>query len=34
LNADQAVNYGLVAKVISSVDRAGVKRLSVLTAGE
>ena len=34
LNADRAVNYGLVAKVISSVDRAGVKRLSVLTAGE
>jgi biopolymer transport protein TolR len=34
LNADQAVNYGLVAKVISAVDRAGVKRLSVLTAGE
>ena len=34
LNADQAVNYGLVAKVISSVDRAGVKRLSVLSAGE
>jgi biopolymer transport protein ExbD len=34
LNADQAVSYGLVAKVISSVDRAGVKRLSVLTAGE
>ncbi|HYP89797.1 MAG TPA: biopolymer transporter ExbD [Polyangiaceae bacterium] len=34
LNADQAVNYGLVAKVISSVDRAGVKRLSVMTAGE
>jgi biopolymer transport protein ExbD len=34
LNADQAVNYGIVAKAISSVDRAGVKRLSVLTAGE
>jgi biopolymer transport protein ExbD len=34
LNADQAVNYGLVAKTISSIDRAGVKRLSVMTAGE
>jgi biopolymer transport protein ExbD len=34
LNADQAVNYGVVAKAISSVDHAGVKRLSVMTAGE
>jgi biopolymer transport protein ExbD len=34
LNADQGVNYGLVAKVISAADRAGVSRLSVLTAGE
>jgi biopolymer transport protein ExbD len=34
LNADQGVNYGLVAKVISAVDRAGVTRLSVMTAGE
>ena len=34
LNADQAVNYGIVAKAISSVDRAGVERLSVMTAGE
>jgi biopolymer transport protein TolR len=34
LNADQAVNYGLVAKVMSSVDRAGVTKLSVLTANE
>jgi biopolymer transport protein ExbD len=34
LNADQGVNYGVVAKAISSVDRAGVKRLSVMTAGE
>jgi biopolymer transport protein TolR len=34
LNADQGVNYGLVAKAISSIDRAGVKRLSVMTAGE
>lgn len=34
LNADEGVNYGVVAKAISSVDRAGVKRLSVMTAGE
>jgi biopolymer transport protein ExbD len=34
LNADQGVNYGVVAKAISSVDRAGVKRLSVMTEGE
>ncbi len=34
LNADQGVNYGVVAKAISSIDRAGVKRLSVMTAGE
>jgi biopolymer transport protein ExbD len=34
LNADQGVNYGLVAKTISSIDRAGIKRLSVMTAGE
>jgi biopolymer transport protein TolR len=34
LNADEGVNYGLVAKVISAADRAGVSRLSVLTAGE
>jgi biopolymer transport protein TolR len=34
LNADQGVNYGLVAKVISAVDRAGVTRLSVITQGE
>ena len=34
LNADQGVSYGLVAKTISSIDRAGIKRLSVMTAGE
>jgi biopolymer transport protein TolR len=34
LNADQGVNYGLVAKVISAADRAGVTRLSVITQGE
>jgi biopolymer transport protein TolR len=34
LNADQAVNYGLVAKAMSAVDRSGITKLSVLTAGE
>lgn len=34
LNADQGVNYGLVAKVMSAVDRAGVSKLSVMTASE
>jgi biopolymer transport protein ExbD len=34
LNADGASNYGLVAKVMSSVDRAGVTKLSVLTLNE
>jgi biopolymer transport protein ExbD len=34
LNADEAVNYGLVAKAMSAVDRAGVTKLSVLTASE
>jgi biopolymer transport protein TolR len=34
LNADQAVNYGVVAKVMSMVDRAGVNQLSVLTVAE
>lgn len=34
LSADQAVNYGLVAKAMSAVDRAGVTKLSVLTANE
>lgn len=34
LHADQAVNYGQVAKVMAAVDRSGVKRLSVMTAGE
>jgi biopolymer transport protein TolR len=32
LSADEASNYGLVAKVMSAVDRAGVTKLSVLTA--
>lgn len=34
LNADQGVNYGIVAKVMSAVDRAGVNQLSVLTVSE
>jgi biopolymer transport protein TolR len=34
LNADQSVNYGVVAKVMASVDRAGVNQLSVLTVAE
>jgi len=34
LNADRDVNYGLVAKTMSAVDRAGITRLSVLTADE
>jgi biopolymer transport protein ExbD len=34
LNADQAVGYGVVAKVMSAVDRAGVNQLSVLTVAE
>ena len=34
LNADQSVNYGVVAKVMSAVDRAGVNQLSVLTVAE
>jgi biopolymer transport protein TolR len=34
LNADQAVNYGVVAKVMASVDRAGINQLSVLTVAE
>jgi biopolymer transport protein ExbD len=34
LSADGASNYGLVAKVMSAVDRAGVTKLSVLTVNE
>lgn len=32
LNADDAVQYGIVAKVMSSIERAGVTKLAVLTA--
>jgi biopolymer transport protein ExbD len=34
LNADKDVNYGLVARAMSAVDRAGITRLSVLTLAE
>ncbi|HSC86804.1 MAG TPA: biopolymer transporter ExbD [Polyangiaceae bacterium] len=34
LHADQAVNYGQVAKVMAAVDRAGVSRLSVMTSND
>jgi biopolymer transport protein ExbD len=32
LTADDAVQYGIVAKVMSSIERAGVTKLAVLTA--
>ena len=31
LNADDGVQYGIVAKVMASIERAGVTKLSVLT---
>lgn len=34
LNADTAVNYGLVAKAMSALERAGITKLSVLTVNE
>jgi biopolymer transport protein ExbD len=34
LNADRAVSYGIVAKAMTAIDRAGIARLSVLTALE
>ncbi|MET0388194.1 MAG: biopolymer transporter ExbD [Polyangiales bacterium] len=34
LSADQSSNYGLVAKVMSSVARAGISKLSVLSLAE
>lgn len=34
LNADEAINYGIVAKVVSAVDRAGINQLSVLTVAQ
>jgi biopolymer transport protein ExbD len=34
LSADETASYGLVAKVMSATDRAGITKLSVLTIGE
>lgn len=34
LQADQAVPYGQVARVMAAIERAGVNRLSILTAVE
>ncbi len=34
LSADQSSNYGLVAKVMAAVNRAGVSKLSVLSLSE
>lgn len=31
LNADEAVNYGVVAKVMVLIEKAGIERLSVVT---
>jgi biopolymer transport protein ExbD len=31
LSADEASNYGIVAKAMSAIDRAGISKLSVLT---
>jgi biopolymer transport protein ExbD len=31
LNADDAVQYGIVAKVMSSIERSGITKLAVLT---
>ncbi|WP_045226727.1 ExbD/TolR family protein [Methyloterricola oryzae] len=31
LHADQGVNYGIVAKVMASIERAGISKLAVLT---
>jgi biopolymer transport protein ExbD len=32
LHADEGVNYGIVAKVMASIERAGITKLSVLTS--
>ncbi|MGB3611645.1 MAG: biopolymer transporter ExbD [Cellvibrio sp.] len=34
LNADEAVSYGIVAKVMVSIERAGIDKLSVMTQQE
>ncbi|MCB5189898.1 biopolymer transporter ExbD [Methylobacillus arboreus] len=34
LSSDEAVNYGVVAKVMASIERAGITKLAVLTQAE
>ncbi len=34
LSSDEAVKYGSVAKVMASIERAGITKLAVLTQGE
>ncbi|TAL49521.1 MAG: biopolymer transporter ExbD [Methylovulum sp.] len=34
LNADDGVQYGIVAKVMSAIERAGISKLSVLTVAK
>lgn len=34
LNADDGVQYGIVAKVMSAIERAGISKLSVLTVAQ
>ncbi|TSA38262.1 MAG: biopolymer transporter ExbD [Methylococcaceae bacterium] len=34
LNADDGVQYGIVAKVMSSIERSGISKLSVLTLSQ
>jgi biopolymer transport protein ExbD len=34
LNADDGVQYGIVAKVMSAIERAGISKLSVLTIAQ
>jgi biopolymer transport protein ExbD/biopolymer transport protein TolR len=34
LSSDEAVKYGAVAKVMASIERAGITKLAVLTQSE
>jgi len=34
LNADEKVNYGVVAKIMAAIERAGIDRLSFITENE
>ncbi|RYY02555.1 MAG: biopolymer transporter ExbD [Gammaproteobacteria bacterium] len=34
LNADEKVNYGVIAKVMASIERAGIDRLSFISENE